>query len=617
MIEDFKKGGIKKNMVDKMFRRGLIFGIIILFIGGSIIGVSSSNIRRMGSVNSETIVKLQSSDDSMLDTDFIKSLTENLSYIIFTEYNESAGELAMGRAFGTKGEHKAAEILYENMTKLGLYTTKVPIQNITEKQPYLTCKLEVLAKGLTVKNKSSQVERSIVDCYISPRWNLTGLLFDSSYSYIKDFFSPVGFFDRKYNIYDLNRLTHNFSEKDLEIIRRPTHYSLIRDIIRYFKNNKPFVYFAENPSFNPNHPAGPTIGPLYERIFKILKIDFYESALWYLFYSNCKGIILYDYTNNAYDMNNNFGNPLPVIYINGTIGNEINNSVEDFTIDFYINQHWNESVETYNVIGQLNGTDPSKTIVICSLYDSWWCQATGDSAIGMSMVLGIAKYFIDHNITPRYNIKFCAFSGEEYNTAGARYYEGLSNETIPVVIDLNQLGFRQIEPRVALKIITNNKSLVSTLGAIGNETNYVERTGNITDFWVGFQAEGGPSNSQIFALAENRSCNTILFLKGNLWPLHHRDGEGHTKGDVMDYYDERDVRLTSEMIWNITKYFTVNPDCWFENDSFISVDSPDDGDYLNDSINATFIIKTSISSDHMMINASLIKGESTRSLLIK
>jgi hypothetical protein len=81
-------------------------------------------------------------NDSVLDIEYIYNITKALSNIIFTEYNESAGEIAKGRFYGTKGEHRAAEILMENMTELGLYTTMELIGN-TPDHPKLLHKLEV------------------------------------------------------------------------------------------------------------------------------------------------------------------------------------------------------------------------------------------------------------------------------------------------------------------------------------------------------------------------------------------------------------------------------------------------------------------------------------------
>ena len=48
-----------------------------------------------------------SENDFILSTDMICRVTENLSNIIYTAYDED--ELPKGRAFGSKGEHAAAD----------------------------------------------------------------------------------------------------------------------------------------------------------------------------------------------------------------------------------------------------------------------------------------------------------------------------------------------------------------------------------------------------------------------------------------------------------------------------------------------------------------------------
>jgi PKD repeat protein len=69
------------------------------------------------------------------------------------------------------------------------------------------------------------------------------------------------------------------------------------------------------------------------------------------------------------------------------------------------------------------------------------------------------------------------------------------------------------------------------------------------------------------------------------------------------------VAVTAEMVWNVTKYFTVNPNCWFDSITYESVDSPNDGDNYNDSINATISIKTCMPHDMIMVKAKLFKGD--------
>ena len=274
---------------------------------------------------------------------------------------------------------------------------------------------------------------------------------------------------------------------------------------------------------------------------------------------NCKGIILYDFNKDCHDMFflKNM-NSISIIFINGTNGNEILNDIKNTRIDFMLKQRLNTSTVSYNVIGQLNATNPENdTVIIDCLYDSWWCQGTADSAIGMSMVLAIAKYFKENNITPKYNLKFIGFGGEEHGfCAGSKYYEDFhSDEKIKYVIDLNQLGFWQENDKLKLDIIANKLDFLKEIWDIVKQSNYGERVNSSEKAVPILLIDGGPSNSQPFAKRGN--IKTVCFLKDSGWKLHHRDGLNHTEGDVIKYFDPEDVNVTGEIILNVVKYLTT------------------------------------------------------------
>ena len=134
---------------------------------------------------------------------------------------------------------------------------------------------------------------------------------------------------------------------------------------------------------------------------------------------------------------------------------------------------------SYNVIGQVNGTDPTKTVIIGCLYDSWWNQGTADSAIGMAIVLGIAKYFKDHNITPKYNIKFIGFAGEEAGLRGAYNHEAKhphDEENVVAFLDLNQVGFDQTGPNpLVLNLMYNRGWYNKRLKLVGPKNIFLRR----------------------------------------------------------------------------------------------------------------------------------------------
>jgi len=514
-------------MINKnLFKKSLTFTIVVLLFGTGFFPIISGD--------SEFKVNDLTTEESFLDAQYIYNITKALSDIIF-EYNESAGELAKGRFFGTKGEHKAAKILFDNMTKLGLFTKMEQIHNIEgplrPKLSKLTHKIEILDYGLKINNET------IVDFHIVPSKN-----------------GPRC---------DPGNLDYNFSYTGLKVYEKP-EFLLPWKIKHLLSEKEDFVFIEQSTSFNP-HLMPPLkkilskfIDPMRKPMmfgYKLLKRGPDQERL-YRFSPNCKGIINYDYHINTYNQGG-VESSIPIIYINGTIGKKILNDLEHASVDFYLNQRYNDSVISYNVIGQLNGTDPTKTVIVDCLYDSWWTQGTADSAIGMAMVLGIAKYFRDHKITPKYNIKFIGFCGEEIGLRGAQYYEAThSKEDILYVVDLNQICFWQDGPRLTLNVICNKLSFMRELWRVVEKTDYKEITKDTADIKLLWMPTGAPSDDQVFV--KRPRCKTVCFLKDTGWLLHHRDGLNHQEGDVMKYFDWDDVNATGQIILNITKFLTVN-----------------------------------------------------------
>ena len=236
--------------------------------------------------------------------------------------------------------------------------------------------------------------------------------------------------------------------------------SYLRD--KDFPDNN-FVFIEENPGFNPGMKLLPSIENSndYNSLHywtAILRSKYRElrEKAWDKAYNGCfiqrlKGIIKYDYLDDAFDTGNLGVGELPLIFINNITGQDMYDNADDYTIDFNIHQKLNTSVLSYNVIGQIEGVDTSKTVILGCLYDSMWCQGTVDSAIGVGIMLAIAKYFDQNEIKPKYNLRFIAYGGEEVGIRGAYYYELAhrnDSDEIVAVIDLNQFGYVQDEPGI-------------------------------------------------------------------------------------------------------------------------------------------------------------------------
>jgi len=472
-----------------------------------------------------------------IDVEYVYNITEALSNIIFTAYEDD--EIAKGRAFGTKGEWKAAEILYENMTQLGLYTSFEQLgKRPDQPEDTLDTKLEVLEYDIRINDE-------VVDCYPAPSW--------------KGYTS------------DPEQLTRTFEYDDLQFIPLPQYPLLYNRGLA--TQDDPFVFIGQDQWNNPNaslplyNLVKPVMDPLKSyMVFHIssLFLIHRQTRFWSNWYPNCKGLVLYDFNPECHDMiyfAPPFDNQLPTIFINGSLGQTIVDDIDEYQMDMYLKQRYNDSVISYNVIGQLNGTDPSKIVLVSALYDSWWCQGTADSAIGMGIVMGIAKYFHDHEITPEYTIRFIGFSGEEYDLKGVYHYEATHrDEDIVTVIDLNQLGFTQDDPPLTLDIVANKPLFLWKMKQIAEDSSYEEETG-IRLHPVLWPTGVIPGNAGAFSL-NRRRCNSVTFFKDGGWTLHHRDGLNHTEGDVLKYFNWTDTKATGDLILEITKYFTAEQGCF-------------------------------------------------------
>jgi len=518
-------------MQTRVFRKGMVFVMLSLFLTTNMIPtISGATLSPLNPVK-ESIAAFQG-----VDIEYIKNITKALCDIIFTEYNETAGELAKGRAFGTKGEHKAADILYENMSKLGLHPVKEQINDAK-----LTHSFDIETYHVILRNSTSNSSETL-DCCVNSIQPDTSLEHGKVYCF-------------------------NYSE--LKIRKWPTSLQGWINARTYDKQGEPYVFISEvegrlSRDPDPRLPLGLRVMNLFFYPIRVPSIGLLyvhrdvELVFLHTWFKNCKGTIPYDFTPDTHDTAvTTDGRRVPMIYVNGTIWNKIYRDVDNYTIDFFLQERYNASVVSYNVIGTWNGTERDKTVLVDCFYDCVWCQGAGDSAIGMGIVMGLAKYFTENNITPRYTIKFIGFGGEEPGALGAKYYEAThKNETILYVIDMNQVCSKQTDPGLALNVIFNKYSFMRELWTVVKRTQYAQRVGNtsITKRWWPL---GAPSDDNIFAMWRPGAVNTVCFLEDFPWLMHHRDGMNHTAGDVFSNLDWNKTRVVSELVLNVTEHLTV------------------------------------------------------------
>ncbi len=305
----------------------------------------------------------------------------------------------------------------------------------------------------------------------------------------------------------------------------------------------------------------------------------------------------------------------PMFSVNESVWNWLHQRIDTATVSGFIDQtpkrqtRNHPGVISHNVVAYRNisHSPDDKIVVLSNRIDGWFSEAPGDSGVGGAILLGIAKYFKDNNITPKYNLTFLFTTGEEYGMRGAQHFvdthpNGTGSGEYNYVhwIGFDQLGFNLTGDgsKLQTEIKTQNESR-PLLRAIANDTDYKNRTKDYYDFYVNY-THGGGCEDYVWT---NNCPNTILFDKGGGWNGWHRAGVNYSEGDSIKNIDRNDVDVTFELAWNITKYFCVNHNCWFDSVNYQSFDS--NGGTIPDSIKATFTVKSSLPSDKVLINASL------------
>ena len=271
-------------------------------------------------------------------------------------------------------------------------------------------------------------------------------------------------------------------------------------------------------------------------------------------------IILMDNSSNNYYDDTFFMSPTHVVGGGVSICSRDGKMIRENLSNGWVKARINMSVEyatleTYNVIGEISGQDNSKVIIVGAHYDGWWNQGALDNAIGVGIMLGIAKYFKDNNIIPKYKLKFVAFGGEEYLQRGAKdYVNDHPLENIVYMINVDMVAHNGGGPLN----ITSNSNL--TLNKVKNIVSQIYPFSNET-----FMGTPTATDAAVFA---EEDYIVIDFVKEN-YLYYHRDGgfirennnpikNTHTKGDVMDNINRQDLNATAKLILEVVKYLSNN-----------------------------------------------------------
>jgi len=280
------------------------------------------------------------------------------------------------------------------------------------------------------------------------------------------------------------------------------------------------------------------------------------------------GYILSDVNKNTYYMTPTGKNTesfwIPGISINGSVGDEIKSEIKNgrtVVADFTLVQNYNESVESYNVIGTINATkkeNRDKIVVIEGHYDSWWGQFTIDNAVGAATVFGIAKYIADNKdiLDIGCTLKFIAFCCEEVGLYGSKsYVESHKDElkNLQCVINLDTFAVKANIP-FHIRYYDDKVDVELTLDLLK-----IIRDAGYHDSYLIIPDKSKLKRSDTFAFIDLTDRFIYIDKYADLpWRnsfYYQRSGEEHTVGDCINILDRDDLNVSAEVVLGVTKYF--------------------------------------------------------------
>jgi len=511
-------------------------------------------------------------NDPGLDHTYIYNKTKGLSDII-----ENFDYRWRSREFGTLGEQQGAKLIESWMNDLNL----TDVHNETINEEWNETDTWKFKSDNYVGNLSLKREFDEEDYYLKVwvydkilRKNITWMNFthNNSFPFLK------GWWGGQPNLYPTT----------VRIFKRFKRYCIENQVI-YIKNNQ----WAPKPYAWNNH----FLRPCFLR-------------------ARCKGFILGDVFSDTWFMepshkdhlrfgNGWFANHIkPGFSINGSDGDTIesylNNSLR-YNVYANVKMIWeHEHVTSYNVIGQINGTDTENVSLVIAHSDCWWSQGTIDEGAETALVLGIAKYIKDRELNLTHTVKFIATGAEEMGFRGAKDYikqykllTDNPSETVKHVINPGNFGHedrtfydKEEDEWVDLKFTFSsiNDYLQTLAGDIVDILDFEERTNISTFHNPDVEAEDSLPFSKT-GVAEG----TISFGRFP-YKMYHRGGVTIDDGDTMDVLDNSSFEIESEVVASVALHLTVDSEHRFVNTSVIPYDSSGDGN--NDSVKVWFNITT-------------------------
>ena len=504
--------------------------------------------------------------DPGIKHEWIYNKTEDLSNIVFS-YDR-------GRYFGTSGELDAAYLIEGCMNDIGLDC--VHNETIDAYWNYLSDEYEVFPRNSLYSGNLSEARVMQNDYWINISYQAGPVTYYKNISGSDCY----PYFTFKHPLYNGDEWV--VSENNL-IVYESFNFSDLRKQMELGNITWTDPYIVHDLRF-PNYQGPPTLR--YKGKIAVdnntdthfMSPPVYDQCFWFYWGTS------------------------PTFYVNQTIGKWIREALNKYEVKASFYTHWiKQNVTSYNIIGQINGTDPdhNNISIVCAHYDNMWNQGTIDEAAETALVLGIAKYIKDHELENnlKQTVKFIAFGGEEAGMRGSKDYikkhvidaDENEKENITYVINPGNFGhssrsgcyYNGTYFEIPLELNSDQYWLVDMAKNIADALQYTPRTEiDVIKNTDGLRAE----DSQIFNKAEvSEAC--IQFGRGP-FEGYHSDGEDHTKGDVLDILDNDTFNIESEVVTSVAMHLLLDPDFSFVNCSNSVFDK--DGDGNNDSVELFF-----------------------------
>lgn len=210
-----------------------------------------------------------------------------------------------------------------------------------------------------------------------------------------------------------------------------------------------------------------------------------------------------------------------------------------------VNRNYPEGRTSYNVIGEIPGTDKADEVVMLGGHLDSWHAATGatDNAVGCTIMLEAARILHTLNLRPRRTIRVALWSGEEQGLLGSKAYVkehfGTFEQPKPEYFKFN--GYFNIDsgtgrirganifgPAEAATVLRQALAPFEDLGVVGAIANASRRTGG-TDS-TSFNEAGLPGIN----LAQD--------------PIEYGTHTWHTNLDTYERIVESDVRSAAIVV---------------------------------------------------------------------